>query len=210
MKTRITASLALLTAFTLWTTAVCFVDVQTVGPQNSAVGFATLNRFVHALTGVHLTLYHVTDWLGLVPVAVCLGFAVLGLVQWIARRSLFKVDRDLFILGGFYIAVIAAYLLFEEFAVNYRPVLIDGFLEASYPSSTTLLVLCVMPTASMQLKRRVRHRAWRTALTWGIAVFTIGMVVGRMLSGVHWLTDIVGGVLLSAALVTAYQAFAEN
>ena len=208
MKTRLIWSCSLLSLFTLWTIAVCTVDVQTIGPRNSAVGFAALNAYIHALTGVHFTLYHITDWLGLVPVAVCLGFAVLGLVQWI-RRGFQKVDRDLFVLGGFYIVVIAAYLLFEEVVVNYRPVLIDGFLEASYPSSTTLLVLCVMPTAAMQLKRRIHHQAWRTVITWLIITFTVFMVIGRLLSGVHWLTDIIGGSLLSAGLATMYRAFAE-
>ncbi len=209
MKTRLIRSLGLLAMFALWTIAVCTVDVQAIGPQGSTVGFATLNGYVHTLTGVHFTLYHITDWLGLVPVAVCLAFAVSGLVQWI-RRGFFKVDRDLFVLGGFYIVVIAAYLLFEEVVINYRPVLIDGFLEASYPSSTTLLVLCVMPTAAIQLNRRIRQGACRTAVIWIIVAFTVFMVVGRLLSGVHWLTDIVGGGLLSAALVTMYRALAET
>ena len=209
MKPRLIRSLGLLALFALWTIAVCTVDAQTIGPQGSSVGFAALNGYVHTLTGVHFTLYHITDWLGLVPVAVCLAFAVTGLVQWI-RRGFFKVDRDLFVLGGFYIVVIAAYLLFEEVVINYRPVLIDGFPEASYPSSTTLLVLCVMPTAAMQLNRRIRQGACRTAVIWIIVAFTVFMVVGRLLSGVHWLTDIVGGGLLSAALVTMYRALAET
>ena len=209
MKTRLIRSLSLLTLFALWTIAVCTVDVQAIGPQGSTVGFAALNGYVHTLTGVHFTLYHITDWLGLVPVAVCLAFAVSGLVQWI-RRGFFKVDRDLFVLGGFYIVVIAAYLLFEEAVINYRPVLIDGFAEASYPSSTTLLVLCVMPTAAMQLNRRMHQGLCRTVVTWIIVAFTAFMVVGRLLSGVHWLTDIVGGGLLSAALVTMYRALAET
>ena len=209
MKTRLIRSLGLLALFALWTIAVCTVDVQVIGPQGSTVGFAALNGYVHTLTGVHFTLYHITDWLGLVPVAVCLAFAVTGLVQWI-RRGFFKVDRDLFVLGGFYIVVIAAYLLFEEVVINYRPVLIDGFLEASYPSSTTLLVLCVMPTAAMQLNRRIRQGACRIAVIWIIVAFTVFMVVGRLLSGVHWLTDIVGGGLFSAALVTMYRALAET
>ena len=209
MKTRLIRSLGLLALFALWTIAVCTIDVQAIGPQGSTVGFAALNGYVHTLTGVHFTLYHITDWLGLVPVAVCLAFAVTGLVQWI-HRGFFKVDRDLFVLGGFYIVVIAAYLLFEEVVINYRPVLIDGFLEASYPSSTTLLVLCVMPTAAMQLNHRIRQGACRTAVIWIIVAFTVFMVVGRLLSGVHWLTDIVGGGLLSAALVTMYRALAET
>lgn len=202
--------LALLGAFALWTAAVCLIDVRPIGSNGSSVGFAALNGAVHAAVGVRWPLYTLTDWLGLVPVAFALGFAVLGLVQLISRRSLRRVDGSILVLGAFYIAVMAAYLLFEKFAVNYRPVLIDGFLEASYPSSTTLLTLCVMPTAMLQLSRRLRSGRLRSLVLAVLAAFTAFMVVGRLLSGVHWLTDIVGGVLLSAAIVCLYAAAADR
>lgn len=197
---------AMLAAFGLWTAAVQCVGVQRIGPQGSAVGFAVMNRFVHELTGVHMPLYILTDWLSLVPVLFVLGFAVLGLGQWIRRKHLLKVDGDLLILGGFYLAVLGAYGLFEVLAVNYRPVLIDGVLEASYPSSTTMLVLCVMPTAIMQLRARIQNAALRGWAVSGIGVFTAFMVIARLISGVHWLSDIIGGALLSAALVLLYRA----
>jgi len=196
----------LLGAFAAWTAAVCFIDVETIGPQGSTVGFALLNQWVHKLTGVHMRLYHITDWLGLVPIGVALGFAILGLVQWIRRKHLTKVDRSILVLGGFYLAVMAAYLFFENFVVNYRPILIDGCLEASYPSSTTMLVLCVMPTAAMQLRVRIKNTVLRCWVSFAIAAFVIFMVTGRLLSGVHWASDIIGGILLSAGLVSAYRS----
>lgn len=195
----------LLAAFLMWTAAVCFVDVRAIGPQGSEVGLAGLNQWVHQLTRVHMTLYTITDWLGLVPLAVSLGFALLGLTQWIRRKSLWKVDRSILVLGGFYLAVIGVFLLFEEVVVNYRPVLIGGILEASYPSSTTLLVLCVMTTAMMQLNARIRNPKVRRWATIGITAFVLFMVVARLLSGVHWFSDIVGGILLSAGLVLLYD-----
>ena len=199
-------ALGLLAAFALWTIAIRFIDVQPIGPQGSTVGFATLNSIIHTRTGVHMQLYTITDWLGLVPVAFGFGFAMLGLAQWIKRKSLLKVDRSILILGGFYIATMAAYLVFESFVINYRPVLIAGNLEASYPSSTTLLVLCVMPTAMMQLRGRINNRVLRGGVSIAIASFIVFMVAGRLVSGVHWLTDIIGGILLSAGLVTMYDS----
>ena len=204
MKRKIFMAIGLLAAFTLWTLAVSCVDVQAIGPQDSAVGFATINGRFHSLTGVHMTLYHITDWLGLVPVAFGFGFAILGLVQWTKRKSLFRVDRSILVLGGFYIVTLTAYLFFEDFVINYRPVLIAGFLKASYPSSTTLLVLCVMPTARMQLRSRIQNPVLRRIVCTAITVFIVFMVVGRLLSGVHWLTDIIGGLLLAAGLVALY------
>ena len=195
-----------LASFVLWTIAVCNIDVARIGPRGSAVGFATINAWFHHLTGVHMTLYTITDWLGLVPVAVCLLFAVVGLWQWITRKHIGRVDVDILMLAGFYIITIAAYLLFESVVINYRPILIAGYLEASYPSSTTLLVLCVMPTALWQVKRRIHHPILRRCLATAIAVFATFMVTGRLLSGVHWLSDIIGGVLCSVGLVCLYDA----
>ena len=201
-------SLFLLGSFVLWTLLVRFVDVRAIGPEGSLVGFAALNGWFHSLTGVHMTLYTVTDWLGLVPLAFILGFGLLGLVQWIRRKQFFKVDRSILVLGLYYIVVMAAYILFEYLVINYRPVLIGGILEASYPSSTTLLVLTVMPTAMLQLKERIQNRAFRNCVLVLIAAFTAFMVIGRFLSGVHWLTDILGGILLSAGLLGLYKNFA--
>lgn len=200
----------LLTAFALWTAAVKFLDVQAIGPEGSAVGFAAVNGFFHELTGVHMALYTLTDWLGLIPLMTAAGFALLGLAQWLKRRSLRKVDRDLFVLGGFYVVVMAAFVVFEVFVVNYRPVLIEGVLEASYPSSTTLLAICVMPTAAMQLAVRLQNPVIRRCIVCLIAAFTMFMVVGRLISGVHWLTDIIGGALLGAGLVALYGALADQ
>lgn len=198
-----------LAAFVLWTFLVVSVDVRPIGPEGSSVGFAALNGSVHEAIGVHWSLYTITDWLGLVPIGVAFGFAVLGLVQLLQRKSLRKVDRSLPVLGGFYIVVMAMYLLFETVTVNRRPVLIDGILETSYPSSTTLLALCVLPTAMMQLKSRIRKPPVRIAVLSLLAALTVFMVIGRLLSGVHWLTDIIGGLLLSAGLVSLY-AFAAQ
>ncbi len=192
--------------FVLWTVLVCFVDVRAIGPQESSVGFATLNGYIHDLTGVNMRLYVITDWLGLVPIGVAFGFAVLGLVQWIKRKSLLKVDRSILTLGGFYIVVMAAYILFEIVVINYRPTLIGGYLEASYPSSTTMLVMCVMPTAMMQFSKRIKNDLFRRCVMFIIIAFIVFMVIGRLVSGVHWITDIIGGALFSTSIVLMYYS----
>lgn len=202
--------LGLLAAFAVWTGLVSAVDVRPIGPDGSSVGFAAMNGAFHAATGVHWALYTITDWMGLIPVAVALGFAGLGLLQLIRRKSIWKVDRTLLVLGGFYVAVLAAYVLFETVVINYRPVLIDGRLEASYPSSTTMLALCVLPAAVMQLRARVQNAAMRRAVLAILAAITAFLVVGRLLSGVHWLSDILGGALLSAGLVALYAFACEK
>ena len=197
-------------AFLIFTALVRRVDVQAIGPNGSLVGFAAVNRWFHALTGVHWTLYHLTDWLEFVSLGIAFCFGVMGLVQLVRRRSLCKVDASILILGIFYLVVIGVYVFFNWYVVNCRPVLIENILEASYPSSTTVLVLCVHATAMMQLRDRMPRGTLRTIVLWLLGAFTVFMVLARLISGVHWLTDIVGGVLLSAALVQFYRAAASS
>ena len=196
----------LIVIFVIWTWLIQCIDVQTVGQSGTEIGFATFNCWFHSMTGVHMCLYTVTDWLGLVPLFVCIVFGGIGLGQLIKRKSLFKVDRDLILLGMYYIIVIFGYLFFEMVPVNYRPVLIEGILEASYPSSTTLLVLSVMPTLIFQVKRRIENRVVKNTICFLTIAFSVFMVIGRLIAGVHWFTDIVGAVILSAALFTLYKA----
>ena len=114
-----------LIGFLLWTALIRCVDVQAAGPKGTKVGFATFNLWFHNLTGVHMTVYTITDWLGLVPIVICLCFGAVGVIQVIRRRSLLRVDRDIILLGLYYILVILAYLVFEMIPINYRPVLLS-------------------------------------------------------------------------------------
>jgi undecaprenyl-diphosphatase len=205
IKKNFCIALCLSFAFLIWTLAVSRVDVQAIGPCGTKVGFAALNGYVHNLTGLHMTLYTVTDLLSLIPLGFIFAFALLGLWQWVKRKSLLRVDGSILVLGGLYLVVLALYVLFELLVINYRPVLIDGRLEASYPSSTTMLVLCVMGSGIMQLRERIKAPALKRWLNLAMGAFTAFMVVARLLSGVHWFTDIVGGALLSFALLMLYK-----
>ena len=206
MRKRFVWSGILLLGFVLWTFMIQTVDVQPVGVNGTTVGFASVNTWFFHLTGVHMSIYTITDWLGLVPIAVCIGFGLLGLTQWIRRKSIASVDRDILLLGGYYILIILGYLIFEMIPINYRPVLINGAMEASYPSSTTLLVLGVMPTLLFQINRRAKSKTIRRITAAFVILFSSFMVIGRLIAGVHWLTDIVGSVLLSAGLYSLYRA----
>ena len=196
--------------FALWTLLVRTVDVQAAGETATALGFATFNCLFHQWTGVHMWIYELTDRLGLVPVLVCLGFGFLGFLQLCHRKSLRQVDPDILLLGIYYVAVIFFYLFFEGFPVNYRPILIEGIAEASYPSSTTLLVLSVMPTLVFQADRRLKPEGAKKAVAILTGIFSLAMVIGRLICGVHWLTDILGSVFLSCGLYCLYKSAAEQ
>ena len=200
--------IALLVMFAIWTWLVQCVDVQPAGPGGTEIGFATFNCWFHSITGVHMAIYTITDWSGLVPILVCMAFGGMGLAQLIKRKSFFKVDRDLIFLGIYYVVVIWGYLIFEMIPINYRPIRIDGMLEASYPSSTTLLVLSVMPTLIFQVNRRSANPVLKEIVRGLTVLFSAFMVIGRLIAGVHWFTDIVGAVILSTGLYCLYKAMA--
>lgn len=210
IKMRFTLAGILFLLFAVFTVCVSFLDVQPIGPEGSEVGLASVNRFAVQRMGVHPLWYEITEWMGIAAILCAAGFAGMGLYQLIKRKSIRKVDRSILALGFFYLLVCACYLFFEQVVINFRPVILEEGLEASYPSSHTMLVVCIMASAAMQVRARFSEKK-KLCLAVGIgaALVSAVTVVGRLLSGVHWFTDIVGGVLLSAALVALYSAVME-
>ena len=184
----------------VFTILVKVVDVKQVGVNETSIGFVTLNQFVFKTTGVNMIWYHITDWLGLVPIFMAMAYALIGLIQLIKRKSLFKVDKEIIILGLFYVVVISIYIFFEKVIVNYRPILMNGFLEASYPSSHTLMTICLCGSSIIVNKKLFNNKATKPVNVLSGVIIAI-TVIGRLISGVHWFTDIIGGIFISIALL---------
>ena len=200
-------AVALFAAFAVFTALAAFYDVKPVGPVGSEVGFAALNLHVFQKLGAHMQWYDITEYLGYLALAVAATFGATGLFQLVKRRSIRRVDRQILVLGVFYVLVLCCYVFFEVVVINFRPVLVEGQLEASYPSSHTVLTVCIMGTAALQLHSLLQNKKLLRIGAEILAVLIAGVtVVGRLLSGVHWFTDIVGGLLLSAALLALYAA----
>lgn len=188
------------------------VDVDAIGPEGSSVGFSKINGAVKDTFSYNETWYKITQYLGYAALAIAGGFALLGLVQLIRRKSFFKVDKNIIALGVLFAVVIILYVMFNKIAVNYRPVILpdEGVLEASFPSSHTVLTCVVMGGAMLQLPYYVKNQGLRLALNTILALIILLTVGGRLVSGAHWLTDILGGILLSGCLLFVFSGVLDK
>lgn len=194
----------------IYTILVKYIDVQAIGPKDSLVGFATINKFIFNLTGVNMVWYSITDWLGFVPLIIAFIYAMIGLVQMIKRKNILKVDKEILGLGVFYIIVIGLYILFETYIINYRPTLMDGILEASYPSSHTLLSVCICGSSLIINKYLFKNKNFFKVENIISILSILVIVIGRFISGVHWFTDIIGAILISIALLKAFYIYVKS
>ena len=194
----------------IYTLLVKYIDVQEIGPNDSLVGFATINNFMFNLTGVNMLWYDITDWWGFVPLFIAFIYAMIGFIQMIKRRNILKIDKEILGLGVYYIIVIGLYIFFETCIINYRPTLMDGILEASYPSSHTLLAVCICGSSLIINKYLFKNRNFFKAENIISILSILVIVIGRFISGVHWFTDIVGAILISIALLKAFNIYIKS
>ena len=190
--------------FSLW---IRLFDVQPVGPEGSKIGFASLNVAVHEFFGMHLFWYKLTQLLGVAAIAVAAVFAVVGFIQLIQRKSLLKVDKKILMLGVIYILVILLYVLFEKVPFNYRPVILDpaGGLEPSYPSTHTMIILTIFGTAVSVIGDYIKNEKLVLILKIVSLVIMAVTIIGRLICGVHWFTDIAGGVIISLFFINLFK-----
>ncbi len=168
------------------------VDVAGVGAMGAEIGLSHINRAIHELFGVNFFWYNLTENFGYIALLTAAVFAVLGLCQLIYRRSLRMVDEELLILACLYIAVIVIYAFFEKVVVNCRPILMPGteYPDASFPSSHTMLIVTVMGSAFILLEKYISFTPLRVILRFVCCAIIVLTVVGRLVCGVHWFTDI--------------------
>ena len=185
----------------VYTILVKIVDVANIGPMGSSVGFSTLNKFVHQFIGSNMLWYDITKYLGILAFLFVGIYAFLGVKDFISKKKLANLDKTFYILGLFYIIFVFVYILFEIAIINYRPILIEGELEASYPSSHTLLALCICGSSIIVSKYLIKNQNFRKYLNIASWFLMISIIVGRIISGVHWASDILGGLIIGSFLL---------
>lgn len=188
------------------------VDVSAIGPNGTSIGLSHINQKVHETVGVNQIWYDITEILGGVAILVAGIFALVGFVQLVKGKSLAKVDKEIYAVGGLYAVVVVLYALFEKVIINYRPVIMDGETapEASFPSSHTMLTCVVMGSAIILIGKYIQSEGLKKILQIAAAVILIVTVVGRLISGVHWFSDIMGGIFISLTLVSIFAGIVKS
>ena len=197
-------SIWLLAIAVIYTVLVKYVDVKAIGPSSTKVGFATMNGWFKDLLGYNKLFYKISKYAGVIPFLFCAYYGLLGVIELIKKKSFKKVNYRYYILACFYVIFVAMYFFFEKVAINYRPVIIDikEGIEASYPSTHTLLAICLCGSSLIVSKFFIKNETLRklaNIAAWGLMVV---IVVARLISGVHWLSDILGGILISLAYLS--------
>ena len=190
----------------LMTVLVATVDVQPVGVEGTDLGFASINTGFFNRFGENHTFYLLSKLAGLICFAVAGGFGIFFLIRFIQCKSLEKVDRNLTVLMLLYLATAIVYVLFEKFAINYRPVLRDKGLESSYPSTHAMIAYVIMVSAVDQWNIYIKNEKLLTIATAASFLVLALVIIARILSGVHWITDVIGGILFGDMLIAWYRA----
>ena len=135
-------------------------------------------------------------------------FAVLGLYQWISRKSLKKVDKPLVKTLVPFALMAATYFVFDKILIwNTRP---DGSGEPSFPSSHVMVVATIFALVAINLPRYIAKKPLRIVLYCIMAALTIFTAVGRVAADKHWISDVIGAFIFAGIFVAIYYLIARK
>ena len=188
------------------------VDVQAVGPEGTSVGLASMNTAFHNMTGENKGFYLLSKILGFAELSLVVYFAGIAVYQWVKGKSFKNVAHCLKAAGIFYVITAGLYVFFEKVVINFRPVIMEGkdHVEPSFPSTHTLLAIMILGSAFVIAKNLLTNVPLKRTLRILCFVFMFITAAARLLSGVHWLTDIIGAIFLGATLVFEYAGVIKH
>ncbi|MCR4792357.1 MAG: phosphatase PAP2 family protein [Lachnospiraceae bacterium] len=202
-----------------WIMMIKFYDVYTIGPQGTEIGLSSLNLwfrdlFDYPALGFFRTPYLITEFIGYLSLLLCGFWGCIGIYQWVKEKDINAVDKTIFATGVLYAITIVLYVVFEKLVVNYRPIIMpgDSEVEPSFPSSHTMLSIIALGSTHYLIGyflEDTKYKKLIRPLQIACSVLIAVCVIGRLVCGVHWFSDIVGGILISTTLLIIYSFFAE-
>lgn len=164
-----------------------------------------MNDAIFDFFGTNKTFDRISDILLVVMLAIVAGFALSGLAQLIKRKKFKKVDSEIVSMIPSLLLLVAIYFLFDKvWVLNYRPILVNGVAEASFPSTHTLIAVTVLGMTMMSLPRYIKNRKQRILIDVLALIAMAAMAFLRVASGMHWMTDVLGGIVFGIDLVLVY------
>lgn len=194
------------------TMAVGMIDVKVVSGTGAEVGFATLNQAIWDFFGVNETWDGMTDilmWIMVITAVVAGGW---GLMRWAKdEKDSARIGKGVVGFAGAGALMVAVHWFFDNiWVVNYRPVLVDGMKAVSFPSAHTLVAVVLGISTAMMLCQLVKNRTARVVINTLLPTLMVWIMVGRIMAGAHWVTDVAGSLCYGMTIVSAYQWWMEK
>lgn len=144
----------------------------------------------------------ITDIILIASFAILAVFAILGLYQWISRKSLRKVDKPLLWMLLPLALMAITYFVFDKILIwNTRP---NGSGEPSFPSTHTMVVATIFLCAAVILPYYIKSRTMRIIIDLLMLVLLVMVCVGRVAANMHWVSDVVGGLIFAVIFAAIY------
>jgi len=191
-------SAVLLVLFVIFVILAKTVDVAAVGPMGSEIGFASINKSAADAIGYNESIYNVSKSLSYFGIAVMVVFGLFGAMQLYYKKGPKNVDKDLYALYGLYVLGLIVYIVLEKVVINSSPVFSNG-LKVSYSSFYIILAVAFMGAAIVEFNARLKAKKVKIIVLTLCILDGIGLLVTRLVSGVHWVTDVIGTLLISVA-----------
>ena len=99
----------------IYTLLVKNVDLKAIGPNESVVGFGSLNEWFKGLVGVNDSWYKITKYLGIVPFLICAFYGLIGVGQLIKYKKISKIDKRLIFLGILYVLMLPILNIYKKY-----------------------------------------------------------------------------------------------
>lgn len=171
-------------------------DKNIITISGKEVGLSHINDLIDYKSNKKLDI--ISDILLYTSFIVAIAGVVIGLYQLITRKSLFKVDSFIIIFGIFLVAAVILWILFDYvIKINYRPLNPN---EGSFPSTHVLLTVFLTNVGGLMLAKYCKNTTLIIVAYVVSLLFIILVVLFRILSGMHYITDVFGGLFLGFSL----------
>lgn len=129
-------------------------------------------------------------------------FALLGLYQWISRKSLKKVDRALRLIPLPLILMVITYFIFDKLWILATAP--NDPTKPSFPSTHVMVVATIFLLTALILPRYLKSKPLRLTLDFLMLALFAVVAVGRIIIGAHWPADVACGAVFAAIFATVY------